>query len=102
MAKIIPFKFKTPTHIPKSNLDKTDKQVIDAIEMLIEYADECGSDITTVIDSQELGDLIHTLHTFFGKTNHLNKEWLDFTKNIDISHLYNDQGYLNSVDKDEE
>ena len=100
-AKIIKFnkeKFK--------KLDKeftaSDMQVFDAVELLLEYAHEAGCDIDPIIDSRELGEVIKSLHVFFGKMNGVDPDQLNWEQNMDISNLYNDNGYLASLDKDKD
>ena len=40
------------------NMTITDKQTVDATELLVEYAFECGGDIQKVVASKELGEVI--------------------------------------------
>jgi hypothetical protein len=96
MAKIIPFSIKSnkdPKHLTDS-----DRQTIDAIELLIEYMAEVGCDIDSIVDSKELGDVIHRLHILISKANGDDPAMLDLEKGIDISFLYNDNGYLKDPD----
>lgn len=100
-AKIIQFdrdRFKTPD----KEFTKSDMQVFDAVELLLEYAHEAGCDIEPIIDSRELGEVIKSLHVFFGKMNGVDPNQLNWEQNIDISNLYNDNGYLASLDKDKD
>ena len=100
-AKIIPFnreQFKKPNQ----EFSASDMQVFDAVELLLEYAHEAGCDINPIIDSRELGEVIRSLLVFFGKMNGVDPEQLDWEQNADISNLYNDNGFLASVDKDKE
>tara|TARA_R110000787_G_scaffold93171_1_gene195378 strand:- start:28 stop:336 length:309 start_codon:yes stop_codon:yes gene_type:complete len=102
MARILNFPDQEHIKQEQQEWNKTDGQVFDAIELLLEYAHECGNSLDPVLDSQELGDLIKSLHIFFGKMNGVNPSYLNWEKTIDISELYNDKGYLASVDKEEE
>jgi hypothetical protein len=81
---------------PKYHKDFTvsDKQTIDATELLIEYMYEAGCDIDKIIDSKELGDVIHRLHICISKANGEDQFILDTEKELDISFLYTDSGYL--------
>lgn len=92
MAKIIPFKIKTKKD--PSNLTVYDKQTIDIVELIIEYMAEIGCDLDSVVDSKELGDVIHRLHILLSKANGVDINTIDWEKNLDISFLYNDNGYL--------
>ena len=100
-AKIIKFKRKK---LQKSNKEftKSDMQVFDAVELLLEYAHESGCDINPIIDSRELGEVIRSLLVFFGKMNGVNANQLNWEQSVDISNLYNDNGFLASLDKDKE
>ena len=101
MAKIIQFnreQFKKPD----TEFTKSDMQVFDAVELLLEYAHEAGCDIDPIIDSRELGEVIKSLHVFFGKMNGVDPNQLNWEQNMDISNLYNDNGYLASLDKDQD
>ena len=100
-AKIIKFKRKK---IQKSNkgFTKSDMQVFDAVELLLEYAHESGCDINPIIDSRELGEVIRSLLVFFGKMNGVNANQLNWEQSVDISNLYNDNGFLASLDKDKD
>ena len=100
-AKIIKFnkeKFKKPNQ----EFTASDMQVFDAVELLLEYAHEAGCDIEPIIDSRELGEVIKSLHVFFGKMNGVDPDQLNWEQNMDISNLYNDNGYLASLDKDQD
>ena len=92
MAKIIPFTIQSRKD--PSNLTISDKQTIDALELLIEYMAEVDCDIDAVIDSQELGDVIHRVHILISKANGVDPLTIDFERNLDISFLYNDQGFI--------
>ena len=100
-AKIIKFKRKK---LQKSNKEftKSDMQVFDAVELLLEYAHESGCDINPIIDSRELGEVIRSLLVFFGKMNGVNANQLNWEQSVDISNLYNDNGFLASLDKDKD
>ena len=100
-AKIIKFKRKK---IQKSNkgFTKSDMQVFDAVELLLEYAHESGCDINPIIDSREFGEVIRSLLVFFGKMNGVNANQLNWEQSVDISNLYNDNGFLASLDKDKD
>lgn len=96
MSKIIPFgKIKQNS---SKELTPSDKQTIDAIELLIEYMAEVGCDIDSIVDSKELGDVIHRLHILISKANGDDPTMIDLEKGIDISFLYNDNGYLKDPD----
>src|SRR6056300_713891 len=100
-AKIIPFnreKYKKPNQ----EFTASDMQVFDAVELLLEYAHEAGCNIDPIIDSRELGEVIKSLHIFFGKMNGVDPNQLNWEQNMDISNLYNDNGYLASLDKDQD
>ena len=56
-AKIIKFKSKK-TQKSNKGFTKSDMQVFDAVELLLEYAHESGCDINPIIDSRELGEVI--------------------------------------------
>ena len=102
MAKILNFPGQKDLKQEKQKWSETDGQVIDAIELLLEYAYECSNNLDLVLDSRELGELIKILHIFFGKLNDVDPSYSDWEKTIDISQLYNDKGYLVSVDKEDE
>jgi len=96
MSKIIPFgEIKQNS---SKELTPSDKQTIDAIELLIEYMAEVGCNIDSIVDSKELGDVIHRLHILISKANGDDPVMLDLEKGIDISFLYNDNGYLKDPD----
>ena len=100
-AKIIPFnrqKYKRPNQ----EFSASDMQVFDAVELLLEYAHEARLDINQIIDTRELGEVIKALHIFFSKLNGVDQEQIDWEQNIDISNLYNDNGFLASLDKDQD
>ena len=100
-AKIIPFnrqKYKRPDQ----EFSASDMQVFDAVELLLEYAHEARLDINQIIDTRELGEVIKALHIFFSKMNGVDQEQIDWEQNIDISNLYNDNGFLASLDKDQD
>jgi hypothetical protein len=99
MGKILQFRQKPK---PGNAYGKTDRQVIDAVELLIEYAYECGGDVETVVSSKELAEVVRSLHVMFGKMNGMRQQDLDLTKDMDLTKLYNSQGYLDNVDKSEE
>ncbi len=100
-AKIIKFN-KGKYKKPDKDFSKSDMMVFDAVELLLEYSHEAGCDINPIIDSRELGEVIRSLLVFFGKMNGVDPEQLDWEQNADISNLYNDNGFLASVDKDKE
>ncbi len=75
-----------------SELTLTDRQTIDATELLIEYAFEQGGNISNVVSSKELGDMVKHLHIFFGKLNGVKSHDLDHERTIDMSYLYNKDG----------
>lgn len=100
-AKIIKFN-KGKYKKPDKEFSQTDMMVFDAVELLLEYAHEAGCDINPIIDSRELGEVIRSFLVFFGKMNGVDPEQLDWEQNADISNLYNDNGFLASVDKDKE
>ena len=77
-------------------------QVFDAVELLLEYAHEARLDINQIIDTRELGEVIKALHIFFSKMNGVDQEQIDWEQNIDISNLYNDNGFLASLDRDQD
>lgn len=90
MAKIIDFpKFSNAT-----DLSISDRQTIDAVEILIEYMAEVGCDLDKVVNSKELGDVIHRIHIMISKSNGVDLKTIDWEKTIDIGFLYNDNGYL--------
>ena len=100
-AKILPFnreKYKRPNQ----EFTASDMQVFDAVELLLEYAHEARLDINQIIDTRELGEVIKALHIFFSKMNGVDQEQIDWEQNIDISNLYNDNGFLASLDKDQD
>jgi len=100
-AKIIQFnreQFKKPDQ----EFTASDMQVFDAVELLLEYAHEARLDINQIIDTRELGEVIKALHIFFSKMNGVDQEQIDWEQNIDISNLYNDNGFLASLDKDQD
>ena len=99
MGKIIQFKQKPK---PENSYTKTDRQVIDSVELLMEYAYECQSDIETIVNSRELAEVVRSLHVMFGKMNGMTQEDLDISYRMDLEKLYNNQGFLNNVDKSEE
>ena len=72
MAKIIPFQIKLKD--PEKTLTPSDKQTIDAIELLIEYMAEVGCDINSIVDSKELGDVIHRLHILIHFSHSIQEE----------------------------
>jgi len=49
-----------------------------------------------------LGEVIKALHIFFSKMNGVDQEQINWEQNIDISNLYNDNGFLASLDKDQD
>ena len=89
-AKILKF----PPRNDQRHLDKSDKQTIDITELIIEYMYEAGCDIDKIVESKELGDLIHRLHICVSKANGQSDLVLNTEKELDISFLYNDNGYL--------
>ena len=98
-AKIIPFNRELYKK-PNQEFTESDMQVFDAVELLLEYAHEAGCDIEPIIDSRELGEVIKSLHVFFGKMNGVDQNQLNWEQSIDISNLYNDNGYLSNLNKD--
>ena len=100
MAKILQFNLNKK--IDKKNFTKSDMQVFDAVELLLEYAHEAGCNISPIIDSRELGEVIRSLLVFFGKMNGVDPDQLDWEQNVDISNLYTDKGFLASLDKDKD
>ena len=105
MAKIIKFpnlidkqlsmhKLFEQDQIDIDEMTVTDKQTVDATELLIEYAFECGGDIKRVVQSKELGEVIKSLHIMFGLLNGVQSHELDDERNLDMSYLYNDNGLL--------
>ena len=100
-AKIIQFnreQFKKPDQ----EFTASDMQVFDAVELLLEYAHEARLDINQIIDTRELGEVIKALHIFFSKMNGVDQDQIDWEQSIDISNLYNDNGFLASLDKDQD
>ena len=102
MAKIIQFNFDKLKKKHNQEFTASDMQVFDAIELLLEYAHEAGCNIDPIIDSRELGEVIKSLHVLFGKMNGVDPDQLNWEQNMDISNLYNDNGYLASLDKDKD
>ena len=100
-AKIIPFN-RDQYKKPNQEFSASDMQVFDAVELLLEYAHEARLDINQIIDTRELGEVIKALHIFFSKMNGVDQEQIDWEQNIDISNLYNDNGFLASLDKDQD
>ena len=100
-AKIIPFN-REQYKKPNQEFTESDMQVFDAVELLLEYAYEAGLNIDSIIDTRELGEVIKSLHIFFSKMNGVDQDQIDWEQNIDISNLYNDNGFLSSLDKDPE
>ena len=100
-AKIIPFN-RDQYKKPNQEFSASDMQVFDAVELLLEYAHEARLDINKIIDTRELGEVIKALHIFFSKMNGVDQEQIDWEQNIDISNLYNDNGFLASLDKDQD
>ena len=105
MGKVIQFKSKADKQLEmftlfekdKMDLDDmtiTDKQTVDATELLIEYAFECGGNIQKVVASKELGEVIKSLHIMFGLLNGVKSHELDDERNLDMSYLYNEDGLL--------
>jgi hypothetical protein len=101
MAKIIQFN-KTKYQKSDREFTKSDMQVFDAIELLLEYANETGGNVNEIIDTRELGEVIKSLHIFFSKINGVDQEQINWEQSIDISNLYNDNGFLSSLDKDQD
>ena len=64
-----------------TKLTLTDRQTIDATELMIEYAFEQGGDIEPLVRSKELADLVKHLH-----------HDLDHERKLDMSYLYNKDG----------
>tara|TARA_A100001015_G_C14990039_1_gene713454 strand:+ start:1425 stop:1733 length:309 start_codon:yes stop_codon:yes gene_type:complete len=102
MAKIIQFDRKKLKNKTNKEFSKSDMQVFDAVELLLEYAHEAGCDINPIIDSRELGEVIRSLLVFFGKMNGVDPTQLNWEQNVDISNLYNDNGFLSSLDKNKD
>ena len=102
MAKIIQFDHKKLKNKTNKGFSKSDMQVFDAVELLLEYAHEAGCDINPIIDCRELGEVIRSLLVFFGKMNGVDPEQLNWEQNVDISNLYNDNGFLSSLDKNKD
>ena len=100
-AKILKFDRKQYRKTDQS-FTKSDMMVFDAVELLLEYAHEAGCDINPIIDSRELGEVIRSLLVFFGKMNGVDADQLNWEQSVDISNLYNDNGFLASVDKDKD
>ena len=96
MAKIIPFTIESKKD--PNTLTNSDRQTVDALELLIEYMAEVGCNIDEIVDSKELGDVIHRLHILISKANGDDPRSIDLEKGIDISFLYNDNGYLKDPD----
>ena len=90
MAKILDF----PTFNNMDDLEISDRQTIDAVELLIEYMAEVGCDLDSVVNSRELGDVIHRIHILIQKANGVDFTKIDWEKSIDIQSLYKDNGYL--------
>ena len=88
--------------IPQDELTITDRQTIDATELLIEYAFESGGNISRVVQSKELGEVIKSLHIMFGLLNGVKSHELDEERNIDMSYLYNRDGLLHTQHDPEE
>ena len=100
-AKIIPFN-RQQYKKPDREFTASDMQVFDAVELLLEYAHEARLDINQIIDTRELGEVIKALHIFFSKMNGVDQSQIDWEQSIDISNLYNDNGFLASLDKDQD
>ena len=100
-AKIIPFN-RDQYKKHNQEFSASDMQVFDAVELLLEYAHEARLDINQIIDTRELGEVIKALHIFFSKMNGVDQEQINWEQNIDISNLYNDNGFLASLDKDQD
>lgn len=105
MGKVIQFKSKEQKQlemlfeqdqIPQDELTITDRQTIDATELLIEYAFESGGNISRVVQSKELGEVIKSLHIMFGLLNGVQSYELDEERKLDMSYLYNDNGLLHT------
>jgi|TARA_R110000803_G_scaffold101551_1_gene169490 hypothetical protein len=103
MGKVIQFKNKDQKQLEMDfeqdqvvldNMTITDKQTVDATELLVEYAFECGGDIQKVVASKELGEVIKHLHIMFGLLNGVESYELDEERNLDMSYMYNDDGLL--------
>jgi hypothetical protein len=103
MGKVIQFKNKDQKQLEMDfeqdqvvldNMTITDKQTVDATELLVEYAFECGGDIQKVVASKELGEVIKHLHIMFGLLNGVESYELDEERNLDMSYMYNDNGLL--------
>ena len=103
MGKVIQFKNKDQKQLEMDfeqdqvvldNMTITDKQTVDATELLVEYAFECGGDIQKVVASKELGEVIKHLHIMFGLLNGVERYELDEERNLDMSYMYNDDGLL--------
>tara|TARA_B100000519_G_C13958363_1_gene304091 strand:+ start:71 stop:436 length:366 start_codon:yes stop_codon:yes gene_type:complete len=75
-----------------TKLTLTDRQTIDATELMIEYAFEQGGDIEPLVRSKELADLVKHLHIFFGRLNGVKSHDLDHERKLDMSYLYNKDG----------
>jgi len=59
-------------------------------------------DINQIIDTRELGEVIKALHILFSKMNGVDQDQINWEQNIDITNLYNDNGFLASLDKDKD
>ena len=103
MGKVIQFKNKDQKQLEMDfeqdqvvldNMTITDKQTVDATELLVEYAFKCGGDIQKVVASKELGEVIKHLHIMFGLLNGVESYELDEERNLDMSYMYNDDGLL--------
>ena len=101
-GKILQFPKRDKYLKGSTKFTRTDGQVFDSIELILEYAHECGNSLDPIVDSRELGELIKSLHIFFGKMNNVDPKHLDWEKTLDIGNLYKDNGYLASLDKDED
>ena len=102
MAKIIQFNRDKFKEKPNQEFTASDMQVFDAVELLLEYAHEARLDINQIIDTRELGEVIKALHIFFSKMNGVDQDQIDWEQSIDISNLYNDNGFIASLDKDQD
>ena len=107
MGKVIKFRSKADkqldmfTLFEKDKIDVedmtvTDMQTVDATELLIEYAFECGGDVQKVVASKELGEVIKALHIMFGLLNGVQSYELDEERKLDMSYLYNEHGLLHT------
>ena len=97
MGKVIKFPGKF-----RKKLSKSDRQTIEALELVIEYAGECGCDISAIEGSQDLGELARSLHILFRKMNHEKPDDINWERSIDLGILYNRNGFLHPFDKDED